>query len=622
MSFSKKFFALVILICIDIMIIMQIKVSPIEWNSFLPKTVTSSTLKSSLTDKHKQYIFCNLKSKEELKKFRESGLIDTYISLRGKKGTYIFVFDANKTSALLKMTEGVPKSGTLLLGRLLVDNFYEELYGYSIKLLPVTVILLLLFIPLRLWIDILLEMAIYTFFLSLTLNLGIFELNAASLLSLLFLVIYSLTLINYLYSENMSMKRLFFGIQISIVATMLSAVFLIFSKFALIHSFGVVLLSGLVILHLYMNVRIYFTKFRVHRSHTYNFDITKLSPFIARNKLVFALYFIVFLSVGVAEYKNFSIDLNILNRVPETSKEYRDIKAFERAYAPSLPFVIEVKVKNASFEDPVVFKELTHLQKELKSILPGEILQSYVDAFEDFRSAAADKNTPYLLEQFLLANSLINKDVELFSSDMSTTLILAAVSLNITSNEIIKMTEDIKRLDSRYKNFSFHIKGKVADFESYLTLFIQESIFGVAFTLLLTSLFFLFFCKNYFSASLVIFSILFSIITLIGFHTIFHIPLSILSLISMILYVGLVADSFIQLFICYTSEENSCEKSVLNPIFVSNISILFFLFGMMFFKGILGAFAFDMFILLSANLFFILVIVPYLHKKYLRACNG
>jgi len=567
-------------------------------------------------------MFCHLDSKKELKKVQESGLIDECITLKDEKNTYIFLFDANNTKPLLSMTDGASKSGTLLLGTLLFDNFYEELYKYSVQVLPFIVLLLLLFIPLRLWIDILLEMAIYTFFLSLTLSLGLFDVNAASLLSLLFLVIYSLTLINYLYSENMSMKRLFFGIQISIVATMISAIFLIFSEFELIHSFGVMLLIGLVILHLYMNVRIYFVKYLEHISHTHNFDVTRLRPFIGRNKTLFFLHCIVFVSVSVVQYKNFSIDLNILNRLPETSKEHQKIKAFETNYSPSLPFLVEVKAKNASFENPAVFEELTHLQEDLKRILPGKILQSYVNAFEDFKSAAVDKNSPYLLDQFLLANSFMKKNIDLISSDMSTTLIFAAISLNKTSNEIIKMNQDIKKIDKKYKNFSLQIKGKIADFDSYLRTFIQESIFGVLITLIITSLFFLFYCKNLFSAFVVIFAIVFSITALIGFHIIFHIPLSVLSLMSVILYVGLVADSFIQLFICYKSEDESCEKSVLNPIFVSNISILLFLFGMVFLEGILGAFAFDMSILLSANLLFILVAVPHIYKKYLKVYNG
>jgi hypothetical protein len=108
----------------------------------------------------------------------------------------------------------------------------------------------------------------------------------------------------------------------------------------------------------------------------------------------------------------------------------------------------------------------------------------------------------------------------------------------------------------------------------------------------------------------------------VAVHILFARPLSIATLMSVILYAGLVADSFIQLFICYKSRNSSCEKSVLNPIFVSNIAILAFLFGMIFLGGIVGAFAFDMFILLTANLLFILVFVPLLYKKYLRVYSG
>jgi len=129
----------------------------------------------------------------------------------------------------------IQKSGTFMLQQLLFDDFYKEIHHFVVRILPFTLLFLLLFIPLRLWVDILLEMLIYSLLLGVFLGLGFFEINAASLLALLFLFIYSLTLINYLYSENIDVKRLSFGIGVSIVATMLSALFLIYSQFGLLH---------------------------------------------------------------------------------------------------------------------------------------------------------------------------------------------------------------------------------------------------------------------------------------------------------------------------------------------------------------------------------------------------
>ena len=103
-------------------------------------------------------------------------------------------------------------------------------------------------------------------------------------------------------------------------------------------------------------------------------------------------------------------------------------------------------------------------------------------------------------------------------------------------------------------------------------------------------------------------------------HLLFHKPLSVLTLTSIVLYGGLIADSLIQLFVCYKSEE-SCEQSVLYPIFVSNVSILLFLFGMLFVGGILAEFAFDMGILLVANMVFVIWIVPILRRRFSTVCS-
>ncbi len=219
---------IVLLILLDGFFISGIKVEKIEWHDFLPKTITNVQMDNVLLDKKKQYLFCHTKDRQKIDKLKKEGLLQEYFAVSLVDDTYILLFDADKMSLVLEKTKNFQRSGTALVGNMVFEDFYDEIMDYTFTIVPILLILLLLLIPLRLWIDILLEMALYTLLLTLVLRLGIIQINSASLLSLVFLIIYSLTLINYLYSEGMNFKRLFFGIQISIVATMVSALFLIY----------------------------------------------------------------------------------------------------------------------------------------------------------------------------------------------------------------------------------------------------------------------------------------------------------------------------------------------------------------------------------------------------------
>ena len=619
MSLVKKITLLTVLLLLNVFMIEGIKVEHIEWRSLFPQQSTTEQGQNSLLQKQKQYLFCHFEANQSKDMLQNSALFDANMPIQSSKNSYICIFDANKSALVLQKLQGVQKSGTLMLQKILFDDFYAEIRSYSIKILPFTLLILLLIIPLRLWLDILLEMALYTLLLSTMLRLGYVTVNAASLLALLFLVIYSLTLINYLYSEKMDIKRLFFGIQISIIATIISALFLVKSQFGLIHSFGLMLLIGLIVLYIYMNIRLYFVKYLPHEAHLYKFDMTNILSFSLKKKWYFLAFTFALIVATLYNQKNFSIDLNIMNTLQNSSSARTQINNFEKKYANSLLFAIAIKTKKSSFRDEAEVKNLILLQKEIVKIFPNMIIQSIPTAFNTFKSMAKNKNNPNLLAQFLLANSFVHRDVALFSPDMTSTLFIASIPLTASSNQIIEMKKQLEKLALHYSDFSIKIKGKIADFDNFLKIFFQESFIGLFVTLAFTSLFFLLYCKNIFSVFVVFLSVLFSLSMLIILHILFAMALSIMTLMSLILYSGLVADSFIQLFICYKSRDLSCEKSVLNPIFVSNISILAFLFGMIFTGGILGAFAFDMFVLLGANLLFILIFVPLIYKRYLSA---
>lgn len=621
MTLFKKIIILLIILVSDYVMVTRIHVDPIEWSSFLPKSPVAND-KEVVLDGHKQYLFCAFPTENIPKEWKKQQLIDRYVPLEEYPDTYLLIFNISNLNTVIEKTKEYPRSGTSIVGNILFKNFFQELGFYTLVIFPFVLMILLLFIPLRLWIDIVMEMGLYLLALSIVLNFGFFEINSASLLALIFLVIYALTLFNYIYAEGMNPRRLFFGIQISVAATMLSAVFLVTSHFGLIHSFGVMMMVGLGILHLYMNVRIYLMKYFPYKPYRNPLILRSTHSLwkISKKYLNVGIPIIFLASVGIS-YHPLNIDLNIVNLLPHSSVELERIQQFEEKRLPTLPFVISVKAKQNNFSDERMMQKLIEFQRQLEPLIPGTIVASVPTSFAEFSNLASDKKNPDLLAQFLLAESFTEHPFALWSADRTQSDIIASIGLTSTTNTMRTMLSQIKELSSLYPDFTVTVKGKISDFDYFITIFIEEFLIGLIATLIATALFFWYYCRNMISVSTILFSALFSLGILGIFHILFNKPITILTLLNVILYAGLIADSLIQLFVCYKREGESCEQSVLQPIFISNFSILICLGGMFFVGGMMRAFAFELGILLSANLIFILLIVPALHRRYLTTCS-
>jgi predicted RND superfamily exporter protein len=298
-----------------------------------------------------------------------------------------------------------------------------------------------------------------------------------------------------------------------------------------------------------------------------------------------------------------------------------DIKTFEEERLPTLPFIITVESRGKNFSDEAVMQRLIAFENNLRNIIPGEIVASAPSAFHEFVAEAPDAHNPNLFAQFMLANSFMDHSFSLWSSDRMQSTFVISIPLRLATQEMRTMIKDIHTIGNRYPEFSVAVSGKISDFDHFIALFVKEFFTGLLVTLAATALFFWFYCKNIVSIVSIVLSAIFSLGILTLFHLLFNMPITLLTLLNVILYAGLIADSLIQLFVCYKREGDSCERSVLEPIFVSNVSILICLVGMFFVGGMMAAFAFDLAILLAANVIFILWITPSLHRRYLRACN-
>lgn len=571
-----------------------------------------------------QYLFCVLPNENIVNKMRGQGDIQTYRKIEPFKNLYFLTFQTDRLESVMKQTAAFARSGTSMVGTVLFDDFFVEIADYSMFVFPVVLALLLLFIPLGLWLNILIELSLYLLALAAVLSTGWFHIDSASQLSVIFLVIFALTLINYLYADGMDPKRLFFGIQISVVATMVSALFLILSKFGLIHSFGVMLMVGLMVLHFYMNLRIYIMK-RFPPSSLHIRSVPALAS-LSRRKMHFYSPFIVAGFLLAGSYwasKPVEIDLNILNILPAKSEEIDKINRFETHYLPTLPFIVRVSALSGKITDEDNANVLHRFHDDLESILEkGKIIVSLTESYRRFSAEAPHPDDPGLWAQFLLLNDFAPNTFPLCSPDRCESDIIVSVPLTYSTKETDVLLKKIADISEKYPGLSISVHGKVTDFGYFINVFIQEFTVGLLATLMLTALFFGMYCKNVLSVSTIVFSAISSLSVLWIFHFVSGRDFTILTLLDVILYAGLITDSLIQLFVCYKREGKACEHSVLQPVFISNFSILIGLAGMIFSGGLLRAFALDLTLLLGANLIFIVWIVPFLHRRYFKACNG
>lgn len=617
----KIFSRIVILLGIiygNYFLLSSLPIKAIEWNSFLPPSLTQSD-NTTLSNGRLQYLFCEIPSEKIPQNYQSSGIIEEYYPLEDHPNTYLLTFQTDHLESVLELTKSYARSGTSIVGDLLFKSFFSELTFYTMVIFPFVMMILLIFIPLKLWFNLLIELGIYLFALSLFLHLGWFEINSASLLSLLFLILFALTLINYLYAEGMDAKRLFFGIQISVSATMLSALFLITSDFGLIHSFGLMLMAGLGVLHLYMNVRIYLLNiFPSHHRYQQKIPLLSTISLSKRTKIFATIAFGISLLLFS---KPLSIDLNILNILSNTSTSIQRIHTFEHKHLPTLPFIIQVQTAHHDFSDPKILERFIALQNELEKVIPGTIIASLPKSFDRFQTHARNPKHPDLLAQFLLIESFNNHPFSLCSSDRKRSDIVASIPLSTPTNVTQKMLINIIALSDKYPDFTLSVQGKITDFDYFIDVFVQEFFVGFLVTLLATALFFWFYCNRTITILTIFLSAFFSLGVMASIHLLFGFPITILTLLNVILYAGLITDSLIQLFVCYKREGAACEQSILQPVFISNFAILICLGGMFFAGGMMRAFAFDLAILLLANAVFIIWIVPILHRKYLNATD-
>jgi predicted RND superfamily exporter protein len=606
---AVKSLLLLALLFVNYLLVSQVPVERIDWSSFFPQSA-DKTGSEHWFDANIQYLFIELPDKKRAQEWLDDAKILNFYELDARSKLYLLIFDRSQQNTLLSDLSEYSFSGTSVIGLEIMNNFIDEAKFYALYIAPFLLVLLLLITSFTYWINMLTEIGMYHLLLVLTLLLSGFRIDSASLLALIFLVIYAFTLFNYLHSGEIDRSRLAFGIIMSIGTTALSSLFLYLSQFGLISTFGAMMLLGLSILLCYTLLRLYLIE-------NFYFPFRWLDSRLTRKKSYMQGILIMFSGIvmmSFVTYKNLSIDLNPVNLIKASSDTISKIDAFEKKHLPSLPLVIQVTAKEKDFSDLQKARELSGIAHAAMQIVPGKMLYDMERAYRLFAEAPFAGATPQSYAQFLLASEMAESGMPIFSDDYTQSFITMLIPITTHSDDIASMTARLEQLQLQYPGFSIEVLGKIADLGHFVSIFLKEFAIGLTLSIGFVFLFFLFYCKTYKSVA-VLLSTLFSLTTLLAIHALLQVEVTLMTLLSVILFAGLVTDSIIHIFICYKERGTECFDSVTKPIVLSNISMLIGLGGMLFGGSLMQQFGFELAILLGANLLFILYVMPYILKQ-------
>jgi len=587
----------------------SITLEKIDWNSFFPNAQEVSQDESWFSA-DSQYLFIELDGAEQAEAWIESSIILNYYELNAESKLYLLLFDKNMHTKLLEAVSSYSYSGTSVIGLEIMKGFMQEAKSYGTFIVPILLLLLLVLSSFEYWVNIVLEISIFNLLVFIVFKLSNFHLDSSSLLALIFLIIYAFTLFNYLHSGEINRARLAFGITISIMTTALSSFFLYLSKFGLMNGFGETMLIGLGILLVYTLSRIYFMKgfhfpfFWVKQSERLRLIYTR----------VFLFAFSLILIGGAWNYNSLSIDLNPVKLMSASAASMHKMKDFENKHLPSLPFIVELRKKYGSFNTPEDLNKLSARVESIENMMGLVHLYDFKQAYEEFAQESISQANPQSYAQFLLALEMMGSEMPLFNNDYTKNYITMLLPIDSSSGEISSIIKTLRGLE--LEDVEVNVIGNVSALDSFLSIFLQEFAIGLGVSLGFVFVFFLFYCKS-FKTVVVLISTLFSLLVLLSVHVIFGIELNLMTLLSVILFAGLVTDTLIHLFICYKENGAECFESITKPILISNISMLIGLIGMFFGGSILQQFGFELSVLLASNLIFVLYIMPYLLKSKL-----
>ncbi|HHS99569.1 MAG TPA: hypothetical protein ENK73_01815 [Thiomicrospira sp.] len=443
-------------------------------------------------------------------------------------------------------------------------------------------------------------------------------LNAAYLLALLFSYIYIFTLINQVYFNKTKTWSLALSLFASLATTWLSALLLSFSDFGVISDFGYSLMIWIGVLSFYLALRLFI------RSRTpHNLEWFKLKAPIVRLRFInLFLAGFLFSSFLLVYLNPIQVNLNPLGM----SAHKHAISEFEKNSSLSQPILISIESKDCPLRTLECNQKLSDfiLKLENRIAVEFEPVLDLNTLYQSFTEEQFDQVTSAKFAQFKLGMDMMSIDQYLYGKDFSSANYIASISLLEPVTNLLELKQGVEQLNAEQESFEVHLQGHLSLIGNYQKIFIEEMLWSVISIVFLLVVLFVAFYKKI-AVLLSLLPAVLAITVLLFMHSLFDITLSVMTLIAIILFIGLITDNVIHILMTYKMEYVDCFKRVFKPIILSNLILIISLFVMaVVSQGFLKMFGLELAVLLLAHLIFLVYLLPTLFLKAMpkQACQA
>ncbi len=575
---------------------------------FFPnQTIVQEKTASQREQKH--IVFAASKYKKTFQNFLDNGLIDGMTDIPFSKKTLIVLLPQDRDPILSQFLQNDDILGPSLIGEILSREFIQNVQKYVYIVLPFLLPVLIMLTSLKYIFNIVLEMLLILLLFLSSIALTSQQVSISYLLSLVFSMIYAFTIVNYFYYGNFQRRHLFIGLGISLLTTLLSALFLSKSSFMVISDFGVSLSLWLIILMIYFLIRLGATQIQYLQLGWLN----KLMQINLSYRPI-VLSIVVILAAWIMHF-DFVLNLNPIS----STQSGKMIEGFENKYTLSQPIMLSIKSDICTFKESECIKQLDKILQDLIVSLPvkSQRIMDIATMYKSFSEEEVDAVNSKKLAQFFLAMEFASNQNDLTNARADIATVLLSISIKTSTKVLSAVMQTIQDINAKYPHFTLSSHNHLMYVKRYEKMFLEETMTGllIMFGTILT-LFFLYYKTIYVVVTFI--PSLLTILLFFALHSLLDLDITLMSLVSLILFVGLVSDKIIHIFICYKNEGLSCFDTVYKPILLSDILMIVILFGMVFTGTLLKQFGLELGYLLLVHLFLLRYLLPQMVGKYMK----
>ena len=603
-----KILILSLLVFLNLFYVQKIEITAINIESFFPKSSVLDS-QSTIIQNKQRLLFSASEDKDKLENLLEQGIIDDIVEIPDHENTSMVIFQQNRQAELLSKIDAERILGPPIVGELLSKEFVSDMKTYAFVIIPFLFLIFVLLTSVHYLLSILIEIMIVSLFLLFTVSFLPYEINVAFLLSLVFIYIYAFTILNYFYYGNIQKRNLVKGMVISLLTTVLSALSLYQSDFMVISDFGKSLLIWIAVLGFYLTLRLYFMPIK-------NWTLLWLEYFTTHVHI--EKYILLGVSIVILLAFNLGQKL-IINLNPISSSSSSSlIDNFEKEYLLTQPVFLSIKSNDCTFKEVECVKGLSLLIDEIIRKIPvrSERIIDFNSMYQSFSGSDIKALDTKKLAQFYLALEFSSNPEYLIRSDAKETFMILNISIKESTDALSTLIYNIDELNAKHSDFSITPLSHLGKIQEYKQMFVDETFKGM---FIVFSFIVLIFMLYYRSVSLIVVFIpaILTIILFFALHSLFMISISLMSLIALILFIGLIGDNIIHIFICYRRNGIVCLDTVYKPIILSNILMILAFSGMYFTGALLEKLGLELAFLLAVHLFLLVYLLPRLANKYL-----